>query len=337
MKTPESSVIGIAGLGLMGGAIALALGKIKRGDASPLAATGHLQVAGLRFPPQRGAEHPPMAPRNAPEISGGISGGGQHGGQHGGPLILAHDTDSAVLRSAREQGIIDEAFEDPAAMLSRCDLVFLCLNPSTLIRFAETHSAAFKSGAVITDIAGIKKSIAALAERFREDCDFIPGHPMAGAEKGGFANAPLVNFTGKNYILTPVGRNKPENIAFLKELIRRMGFGRITCTQAADHDGKIAFTSQLCHVIAAALVDCEADTAITRYGGGSFEDLTRIAMLNAPMWTELFLENARPLLSRIAAFEQSLGELKTLIGEGRGTELEERLLAVRKRRAAMTE
>jgi prephenate dehydrogenase len=286
VKIPVAEcTVGIAGLGLMGGALAMALGKLKEKAA--------------------------------------------------GPRILAHDKDRTVLRTAREQGIIDEAFEDPAAMLGRSDIVFLCLNPSALIRFTKTHMAAFKSGAVITDMAGIKESVAALAEGFREDCDFIPGHPMAGAEKGGFANAALVHFPGKNYILTPLARNRPENIAFLKDLIRRLGFGRITCTTAADHDGKIAFTSQLCHVIAAALVDCETDAGITRYGGGSFEDLTRIAMLNAPMWTELFLENAGPLLARIGAFEQSLREFKTLIAEGRAADLEKRLLAVRERRSRM--
>jgi prephenate dehydrogenase len=158
---------------------------------------------------------------------------------------------------------------------------------------------------------------------------------MAGAEKGGFANAGMVSFKDKNYILTPIERNRPENLAFLKGLIRRMGFERITETSAADHDNKIAFTSQLCHVIAASLIDCEPDTEITRYGGGSFEDLTRIAMLNAPMWTELFLENGEYLMKRISAFEKSLDGIKSLIKNGKAEELQERLVAVRERRSAM--
>ena len=114
-----------------------------------------------------------------------------------------------------------------------------------------------------------------------------------------------------------------------------MGFGRVTEASAAGHDRKIAFTSQLCHVIAAALIDCEADTAITRFGGGSFEDLTRIAMLNAPMWTELFRENREELLKRIAQFEGSLDDLKALISGDDGPALEQRLALVRDRRAAM--
>ncbi|MDR1318568.1 MAG: prephenate dehydrogenase, partial [Treponema sp.] len=194
----------------------------------------------------------------------------------------------------------------------------------------------FKPGCIVTDIAGIKGNIiAALEKNFRGDIDFIPGHPMAGAEGGGFANSKLCDFRGKNYILTPLAHNSGENIAFLKSLIHRMGFGRITEVTAEEHDRKIAFTSQLCHVIAAALIDCEADAEITRFGGGSFEDLTRIAMLNAPMWTELFIENKNELVKRIEQFEESLGALKSLIAGEKASALENRLAAVRARRAAM--
>jgi prephenate dehydrogenase len=266
--------------------------------------------------------------------------------------LLAWDIDKKAITTALAEGLIDEGWcSDSKAsplpgncriapqheMLGRCDLVYLCINPSTLLRFMDSWMGAFKSGALITDIAGIKGAIvSAMEQTLRDDLDFIPGHPMAGSEKGGFAHAKQCNFRGKNYILTPLKRNKPENLAFLKDLIYRMGFSRITETTPQDHDRKIAFTSQLCHVIAAALIDCETDTEITRFGGGSFEDLTRIAMLNAPMWTELFLENQEELLARIAQFEGSLDTLKTLIAGGRRTELEERLLTVRERRGKMS-
>jgi len=282
----EECTIGIVGLGLMGGAIALAL----RNNC--------------------GVEQ---------------------------SRLLACDKNSETLLAAQKTNLIAQGREADKAgeMLETCDLVFLCLNPSSIIRFLEKWEGAFKTGCLITDIAGTKGSIAAAAEKIRQDVDFIPGHPMAGAEKGGFANAALCNFNGKNYILTPLSRNKPENLFFLKDLIRKMGFGRITEVTPGGHDRKIAFTSQLCHVIASALIDCESDTAITRFGGGSFEDLTRIAMLNAPMWTELFIENRQALLERIEQFEKSLDALKTLIGGANAAELEKMLANVRDRRTAM--
>ena len=300
MKAIEDCVVGIAGLGLMGGAVAMALGRLKSGGA--------------------------------PEGTGG--GGGE---RPAGPRrILACDVQDEAIRAALAAGVIDEGFSGPEDMLGRCDLVFLCLNPSTLLRFMERWMGLFKPGALITDIAGIKGSVCAAMERgLRADLDFIPGHPMAGSEKGGFENAGRCDFQGKNYILTPLRRNRPENLEFLTALIYRMGFGRIVRVTPEEHDRKIAFTSQLCHVIAAALIDCEADTAITRFGGGSFEDLTRIAMLNAPLWTELFLENRGELLARIGQFEGSLAALKGLIAGERAEELREALGRVRERRSAM--
>jgi len=251
--------------------------------------------------------------------------------------LFACNRSKDPLETALKAGLIGRGYDAPHAgeMLSSCDVVFLCLNPSAIINFIEQWADAFKSGSLITDIAGTKKNIAAALEKFREDVDFIPGHPMAGAEKSGFANSELCDFHGKNYILTPILRNKSENLDFLKDVIYRMGFARITQVTPEEHDGKIAFTSQLCHVIAAALIDCETDTKITRFGGGSFEDLTRIAMLNAPMWTEIFIENNYALLERIDQFEKSLDLLKTLIKDGLADELMERLTLVRERRIEM--
>jgi prephenate dehydrogenase len=252
--------------------------------------------------------------------------------------LQACDINGETLATAEESRLIRKGWnvsEDLRGMFSDCDLVFLCLKPSVLIPFLEQWGFAFKSGALVTDIAGTKGKIAAVAEKFREDVDFIPGHPMAGAEKGGFANAGLCNFIGKNYILTPLARNKPENLEFLKNLIRRMGFGRVTEVSAEEHDRKIAFTSQLCHVIASALIDCEADSSITRFGGGSFEDLTRIAMIDAPLWTELFIDNRTPLLESLGKFSSSLAALESLINCGNSVELERRLALVRDRRMSM--
>jgi len=257
--------------------------------------------------------------------------------------IVACNRSGDTLEAALKEELIGKGFNPSNAgeMLALCDIVFLCLNPSSILRFLEQWKDSFKSGCLITDIAGTKESIALTAEKFCEskkddNIDFIPGHPMAGAEKSGFNNSGLCNFNGKNYILTPVSCNKPDNLDFLKSLIYKMGFSRINEVTPQEHDRKIAFTSQLCHVIAAALIDCESDTEITRFGGGSFEDLTRIAMLNAPMWTELFMENRGALLERINQFEKSLDDLKELIGSDKADELEKRLALVRERRAEMS-
>jgi prephenate dehydrogenase len=243
------------------------------------------------------------------------------------------------LLAAVEEGIIDKGYaeEDAPYMLSQCDVVFICLYPRFAIDFLKRCRDDFKSGAIVTDISGVKTpfktEIDAMA---RPDVDIIWGHPMAGSEKEGFGASDDSIFRGRNYVLMPSPTNTPAHLEYFRDLIWKLGFSRITETDFATHDRKIAFTSQLCHVIAAALVDSAEDTAITAFGGGSFEDLTRIAMINAPMWTELFLENKTNLLAHIDSFEAALSALKRDIADGDGQALETALGRVRERRMAMS-
>ncbi|MGD9474491.1 MAG: prephenate dehydrogenase [Eubacteriaceae bacterium] len=253
--------------------------------------------------------------------------------------ILGYDIKATVIKKAIADKVIDDgAWESVGLvrMLKECDLVFICLTPMDALGFLALYMEDFKPGALITDITGVKEVIFRnLGKLLRTDIDYVPGHPMAGSEKEGYGGATDSIFVNRNYILTPRPENQPDNIAFLKEIITDLGFNHIVETTCQIHDEKIAFTSQLCHVIAAALVDCEDDLSITGFEGGSFGDLTRIAMINAPMWTELFMCNRKNLLEQIEKFEKSLDAMKSMIAEDEEKELIERLQSVREKRIEM--
>ena len=205
------------------------------------------------------------------------------------------------------------------------------------IDFLASHKTDFKTGAIVTDISGVKTLLVEKVQSvLRNDVDFILGHPMAGGAKEGYVNANGAYFANRNYILLPQPWNKKENLDLLKQLVSAMGFTHIVETDYVNHDHKIAFTSQLCHVIASALVESAEDERITEFGGGSFEDLTRIAMINAPLWTELFLSNKKELLGHITNFEKQLDELKRDIEKDDASALEAYLEDVRKKRILMS-
>lgn len=229
--------------------------------------------------------------------------------------ILACDKNAANLKAAKSEGIIDTEYvpSDLQEMLKACDLIFICLYPHSTAEFLEANKDAFKSGAIVTDISGVKNIFTNTKDIVRGDVDFILGHPMAGGEKEGYANSSEKFFINRNYILIPRPENKTENLKLMRTLITAMGFSRITETSIDIHDYKIAFTSQLCHIIASALVESAEDESITAFGGGSFEDLTRIAMINAPLWTELFLLNKEMLLPHIDRFKLRLDEIRNAI------------------------
>ena len=253
--------------------------------------------------------------------------------------ILACDVNAASLAQSAADGIIDQSFapHGVAEMLAQCHLVFICLYPHATLEFMAEHRDCFRPGSIVTDISGVKTEIIRqLPAILRPDVDFISGHPMAGSEKEGYTHASARIFCDRNYILMPLPQNKTGHLEFFKNLVTDLGFSRIIETNAQVHDHKVAFTSQLCHVIAAALVDSAEDTQITAFGGGSFEDLTRIAMINAPLWTELFAANKAELLNHIDSFQQSLAQLRQCLETDDTTTMCRMLEGVRTKRIAMS-
>ena len=236
------------------------------------------------------------------------------------------------------EGVADAVFtaDKVAEMLPQCDVVFICLYPHATLDFMREHRERFKSGAIVTDISGVKGIFEqAMPQLLRDDVDFVIGHPMAGGEKEGYAHSDAAFFVNHNYILCPTPFNKSENLALMRTLVAELGFTRITETTCDTHDYKIGFTSQLCHVIASALVESAEDPEITAFGGGSFEDLTRIALINAPLWTELFIANKEKLVAHIERFERQIERFKTYIADSDSDRLRDLLSHTREQRLKM--
>ena len=252
--------------------------------------------------------------------------------------VFACNRSTACLFQALSEGVVDRTFTSDAVgdMLRECDVVFICLYPHATLDFLDRNRDAFKGGAIVTDISGVKGIFEErLPSLVRPDVDFIIGHPMAGGEKEVYAASSARFFERHNYILLPRPCNREVNLQLMRDLVTAMGFTRITETDCQTHDIKIGFTSQLCHVIASALVESAEDEGITAFGGGSFEDLTRIAMINAPLWTELFISNREKLVVHIDRFMARMAEFRKLIDGSDSDGLRTLLEDTRERRVRM--
>lgn len=231
--------------------------------------------------------------------------------------IMGIDHDSDTLTQALDAGAIDEGEMVNAQILGKADLVILTLYPSGVVDFVETHREQFKVGAILTDTAGIKGNIVnGVLPILPKWVDFIFGHPMAGKESKGFAFADAASFKEANYLLTPVESNKEENLEFLTDLLKSLGFKRVRRVEPQVHDEMIAFVSQLCHVMAVSLINSDEkgrDTA--DFVGDTYRELTRIAKINGELWSELFLYNKEELLGAMDNFEQQFRLMRTAIEE----------------------
>ena len=128
---------------------------------------------------------------------------------------------------------------------------------------------------------------------------FYGAHPMAGLHFSGFSYSDVAMFQNASLVLVPPADANIAELAALKELFLSIGFSNIQMSTPEEHDRIIAYTSQLAHVVSNAYVKSPEAQVHSGFSAGSYKDLTRVAKLNADMWTELFLDNPENLLNEV--------------------------------------
>lgn len=229
--------------------------------------------------------------------------------------ISAITKEQSSIDYAIKENIIDEgSTQIDKKIIGEADLVIFALYPHTFVEWIEQNQQFLKSGALITDVTGVKGNIVyKIQDILRSDVEFIAAHPMAGREVSGVENSTDKLFIGANYIVTPTNKNTPQAIQTCMELGRLLGFSNVTTLTPEEHDEMIGFLSQLTHCIAISLMTCNDKENMEKFTGDSFRDLTRIARINDLMWSELFVANKDALLKQMNLFIDKFTELKTMI------------------------
>lgn len=249
--------------------------------------------------------------------------------------VKAITKDKASVEYALENGIIDYGTtEIEPEIIGEADLVIFALYPHIFTEWIKNYQQHFKSGAVITDVTGVKGCIVEhIQSILRNDVEYIAAHPMAGKEVSGVENSDDSIFKGANYIVVPTEKNTPEAIELCRNLGELLGFKQVAELSVAEHDKMIAFLSQLTHCIAVSLMCSNDSEGLEAYTGDSFRDLTRIARINDEMWSELFLSNKQPLLDEMDKFRASFDALYEKIKSNDRDAVREMMKISTKRRA----
>lgn len=268
-------------------------------------------------------EHPSI-PADATFVPGrvGVLGLGLMGGSfakalhQGGREIYAWNRTKATLELAMIECVDGELNDDA---VSTCELIILAGYPQVSIEWLRRMAPLISAGAIVIDVVGVKRSICDACFAIARDhaWTFVGCHPMAGTQYSGFAYTRADMFNNAPMVVVP-----PEDIddfyrldvlERLKFLLEPCGFGCFTLSTADHHDEVIAFTSQLAHVVSNAYVKSPSARVHEGFSAGSFKDLTRVARLNAQMWTELFLEDADYLSAEIGILIANLQQYKDAI------------------------
>ena len=229
--------------------------------------------------------------------------------------VYGYDVDESMLAFAQ----LADAVNAPLTMenIGTCDLVLLCVRPLAAIDYLRSAAPHIGSRPVVIDCCGTKRVVCAaafpLAEQYR--FTYLGGHPMAGTQYSGFGHARANLYNNAPMVIVPPDFDNIELLSRVQELLRPAGFGSYSVTTAEKHDEMIAFTSQMAHLVSNAYIKSPTARAHKGFSAGSYKDMTRVAWLNAPMWSELFLENRDNMLHELDCLMDRLMEYRAAIAE----------------------
>ncbi|MDR1068166.1 MAG: prephenate dehydrogenase [Clostridiales Family XIII bacterium] len=230
--------------------------------------------------------------------------------------VLGYDISGDEMGRAELTNAIDGRLT--GENLPECEIVLVALYPHDIVRYISENADRFGAGTLVIDCGGVKKFVTdeLAAVKAGRLWHFIGGHPMAGREYSGFRHAQDDLFENAPMILTPGEDISLDLRGAAKEFFLDIGFGRVVFTTPEKHDEMIAYTSQLAHIISNVYIRSELAMKHKGFSANSFQDMTRVARLNARMWSELFLENKDALVAELDGITERIGAVRDAIADG---------------------
>ena len=224
-----------------------------------------------------------------------------------------------TLEEARRLNLGDHYTIDMNEAVTDADLVIACIPVGACEAVAKEIGPHLKSGAIITDVGSVKRSVVnQMQSHLPDSVHFIPGHPIAGTEYSGPASGFASLFDDRWCILTPLETSPPSAVKQLTAFWQGLG-SNVDLMDPDHHDLVLATTSHLPHLIAYNIVGTAADledvtqSEVIKYSASGFRDFTRIASSDPTMWRDVFLHNKDAVLEMLSRFSEDLSSLQRAI------------------------
>ncbi|MBR0467255.1 MAG: prephenate dehydrogenase [Clostridia bacterium] len=237
--------------------------------------------------------------------------------------VLALDTDKSTLSFAMLAGSVDDKLTKEN--ISNCDIVLLCTYPAAAIEFLDDFGKHIGKKAIVIDCCGTKRDICKEGFSAAREYGFtyLGGHPMAGTQFSGFKYSKATLFYNAPMVIVPPSDFDIVLLDKVKQLLSPAKFAHLTVTTAEEHDKMIAFTSELAHIVSSAYIKSPTALSHKGFSAGSYRDLTRVAWMNADMWSELFLDTKDYLIEEIDTIIKNLNMYKETLQKGDQKRLKE--------------
>jgi prephenate dehydrogenase len=222
-----------------------------------------------------------------------------------------------TVHDALARSIVDAATTDFAAGVAQADIVVLAAPVRTIIDQLCTQQAAFKPGAVITDLGSTKSEIVRAMDALPEHLYAVGSHPMCGKEVTGLDAADATLYHGKRWILTRTARTDERAFNFIQHMAEETGAVTLEL-DAARHDMLVAFASHLPYALATALVAAAdhasvSDPALWHVTASGFRDTSRVAASDVTMMLDILLTNRDAVTNAVRDVQFTLDQFTAML------------------------
>ena len=219
-------------------------------------------------------------------------------------------------------GAIDSIATDGLQAARDSQVIVLATPVYSILDWMEKLAPILGSEHLVTDVGSTKGQITEAANRLYNRPDraaFLPGHPMAGKERGGASLGDADLFRGAVWLFTDVPtweRSKAslELIKGWREWVQAIG-SKILDLEPARHDELVAWVSHLPQFVAtamSALLQQEVGDApeLKDVGGRGLREMTRLGASPYSMWRDIAYTNTAAVERALHALEQRIAHLR---------------------------
>lgn len=233
-------------------------------------------------------------------------------------VALGREKNLPNMQRALELGVIDAFYTDAAQAMAGSDCVIICTPVGSIQAIFEQLKPHWNPQTLYSDAGSTKASVidAARAVFGEVPGNFVPAHPIAGAERSGVEAAKVDLYRNRRLIITPLAGTDSQAVDKLGEFWRRIG-SSVSLMTVEHHDTVLAATSHLPHLLAFALVGMlgrkDAQREIFKYAAGGFKDFSRIASSDPTMWQDICLANKQEIIPLMQQFQAELKRIEQLL------------------------
>ncbi|QNI31983.1 prephenate dehydrogenase/arogenate dehydrogenase family protein [Alloacidobacterium dinghuense] len=237
--------------------------------------------------------------------------------------IFGWDRDPAQAAVALSRAAIDVIAEEPLTVASESDLVLLSGPVFSILIYIEQLASILKPHQLVTDVGSVKGVLCQHAAGRYNHSDkpgFLPGHPMAGKEVGGVANADDELFRGAVWLFTKcadhssMSAEAQAKAAEWRSWVQKFGC-RVLDVDPDRHDELCAWVSHLPQFVSTALSALleekfPHDEDLRAIGGRALREMTRLGASPYSMWRDIAHTNSEAVAATLLALEQRLTHLR---------------------------